>query len=77
MYPSENNLVLSPATSNPSFRTTGAVAEACMASGLVVATLSTRSASNTRAFDSPQERDTTAPLDIDHHRLVLVPDSNL
>ena len=46
---------------------------ACMASGLVVATLSIRLALNSRAFDSPHERD-TIPLDIDHHKSVLIPD---
>ena len=72
-YPSETNLVLSEVTSNPSCKTTGTVGAACMASGLVVATPSIRLALNSRALNSPQERDTT-PLDVDHHRFVLIPD---
>ena len=59
-------------TLNPSRKTTGIVGAACMASGLVIATLSIRLALNSRALDSPQERDTT-PLDVDHHRFVLTP----
>ena len=50
-YPSETNLVTSLLTSNPSCSITEAVGAADMASGLVVATLSTKSVSNTRAFD--------------------------
>lgn len=64
-------------TSNPSCSTTGDVEAAGMASGLVVATRSTWSTSNTRAFDWPQESDTTAPSDIDHHKLALLPNSKL
>ena len=75
-YPSSVSLV-ELSSLNPSYNETGIVGVEGITRGFVVAILSDRLAPNTNAFDPPQEWDIVAPVDIDHHRLVWFPDSNL
>lgn len=68
-YPSSINLV-EFSSLNPSYSSTGIVGVDGITRGLVVAIRSARLAPNTNAVDPPQDWDTDAPVDIDHHRLV-------
>jgi len=76
-YPSSTNVATSSMALKLSWSRILVAEVSDIARGLVIATLSVKLLPNTRAFDWPQVLDTTAPEDIDHHKLVLVPDSNL